>query len=311
MATGFPISFFRNDPTVDFPLGSLMYRKRASLKSQQKSMLRQLGSLLFEIGMQLGKEVGAVSLRLPEPEGDPVVDAQRTRESFGFSPNEPIPNVMRAIEKAGVFVVAVHFDMDEHDAFSLWAKADTAKPVLVVSSGKSGDRLRFSLAHELGHIMLHRGVVSANKVHEREANAYASELLLPSMAMKIEMVPPLNLTKLAELKARWGVSIQALLMRALHLQIVTMRQYKYLFQQLSTRGWRTREPVEIPVERPRLMRQMIEKVFGNPVPLKVVAESLNVPENLVEQVLRAHAGTSPVRSAARSQRLIPFGSNRN
>src|ERR1044071_1168327 len=204
MATGFPIAFFREDPTVDFPAGSLMYRKRASLKSHQKSMLRQFGSLLFELGIHLGKKVGTISLTLPESVGDPVKDAERTRATLGFSPGEPIANLIRAIERVGVFVIAVHLKVDEHDAFSLWAKGEKSIPVLVVSAGKSGDRLRFSVAHELGHIMLHRGIIAGTKIHEREADAFASELLLPSRSMKLEMVPPINLTKLAELKARRG-----------------------------------------------------------------------------------------------------------
>lgn len=311
MATGFPLTFFRDDPKVDFPAGSLMYRKRASLKSHQKSMLRQFGSLLFELGMQLSAKVGTISLTLPESVGDPVSDAVRTRVSLGFSPEEPIVNLIRAIERVGVFVIAVHLKVDEHDAFSLWAREEKSIPVLVVSAGKSGDRLRFSVAHELGHIMLHRGIIAGTKIHEREADAYASELLLPSRSMRLEMIPPINLTKLAELKARWGVSIQALLMRALHLEIITMRQYKYLYQQISARGWRTKEPVEIPVERPRLIRQMIEKAYGVPVKTNVVAEDLGIPENLVQQILAAHAGTAPVVSNIDTKKLIAFKPSKN
>ena len=211
----------------------------------------------------------------------------------------------------GVFVVAIHLKVDEHDAFSLWAKGEASTPVLVVSGGKSGDRLRFSVAHELGHIMLHRGVTAGIKVHEREADAFASELLLPGRSMKLEMVPPINLTKLAELKARWGVSIQALLMRALHLAIVSLRQYKYLYQQLSAKGWRTKEPVEIPVEKPRLFRQMIERAYGVPVETSVVAEDLSIPEKLIQQIFKAHAGTTPILSDGDNKRLIAFRTNRN
>lgn len=311
MATGFPIAFFEHDPEVEFPSGSLMYRKRASLRSPQKSMLRQIGSLLFEIGIRLGNEVGKISLKLPPSSGDPVIDAQRIRENLGFSAADPITNLIRAVELTGVFVIAIHLEIDEHDAFSLWAKADQPLPVLVVSSGKSGDRLRFSVAHELGHVMLHRGLLAAGKVEEREANAFASELLLPSMAMKLEMVPPLNLIKLAELKARWGVSIQALLMRALHLQVITMRQYKYLFQQITAKGWRTKEPVEIPIERPRLLRQMIERAYGKNTSLRVVADDLKIPEKLLAQVLNAHAGSLPIPAPTSGKRLIPFNVSRN
>jgi Zn-dependent peptidase ImmA (M78 family)/DNA-binding XRE family transcriptional regulator len=305
MATGFPLAFFRDEPVIDFPPGSLMYRKRAALKSQHKSMLRQLARLLFEIGAELGKEIGTISPKLPESTGDAVLDAQRTREAFGFSKDAPITNLVRAVERLGVFVIALSQDIDDHDAFSLWAQTDCPRPILAMSTGKAGDRLRFSVAHELGHLLLHRNIMSATKIHEREADTFASELLLPSFAMKLEMVPPLNLSKLAELKARWGASIQAILVRALQLGVVTLRQYKYLFQQISAKGWRTKEPVEIPVEKPRLLRQMIEGIYGSPVPTLRVAEELRIPERVVQQIVLNYAGKT---SASKSvdNKLIAF-----
>lgn len=306
LATGFPVPFFREDPIVDFPQGSLLYRKRASLRTGHKSMLRQTSSVLFEIGLRLSREAGEIPMRLPATTGDPERDARNVREVFGYEENQPLINLVRAIEQLGVFVIALTKDIDDHDAFSLWAKSDQVKPVLVLSIAKPGDRLRFSLAHELGHLMLHKGITAGVKVHERQADAFASELLLPTTAMLDEMVPPLNLTRLAELKARWGVSIQALLVRALRLQIITLRQYKYLFQQLTVRGWRKREPVNVPVERPRLLLQLIESVFGIPVMTGRVAELLNIPEVLLEQVLSAYQGKTPISSRHAERRVISF-----
>jgi Zn-dependent peptidase ImmA (M78 family) len=124
--------------------------------------------------------------------------------------------------------------------------------------------------------------------------------------MTAEMIPPLNLTKLAELKARWGVSIQALLMRALHLEIISTRQYKYLMQQLAVKGWRTKEPVEIPTEKPRLLRQLIERAYGAPVSTPSVAKALKIPERLLQQVLESHAGHGPIRTSSTQRRLLHF-----
>jgi Zn-dependent peptidase ImmA (M78 family) len=306
MATGFPLTFFRDDPVIDFPPGSLLYRKRATLKSSHKATLRQISRLLLEIGLTLGRQIGTVSPKLPDTTGDPRRDARLVRRALGFSSDEPITNLIRSIEKTGVFVIALWLEVDEHDAFSVWAKAEQPKPVLVVSSGKSGDRLRFSLSHELGHLVLHRGIVSGTKMHERQADTFASELLMPAHAMKTEMIPPLNLTKLADLKARWGVSMQALLMRALHLEIITTRQYKYLMQQLAAKGWRTKEPVEIPAEKPRLLRQLIERAYGIPVPISRVAEELKLPEKFVQQLLETHAGQGPLLTSRAGRKLLRF-----
>ncbi len=83
--------------------------------------------------------------------------------------------------------------------------------------------------------------------------------------------------------------MQALLMRALHLEVINLRHYKFLVQQLSAKGWRTKEPVEIPTEKPRLLRQLIEKAYGIPVPTARVAEELKLPERLLQQLLESHA----------------------
>ena len=77
-----------------------------------------------------------------------------------------------------------------------------------------------------------------------------AELLMPEAAMRHEIIPPVTLTGIARLKLKWKVSIQALIRRAYELSIITANQYKYLFTQLSARGWRTREPVELLAEKP-------------------------------------------------------------
>ncbi len=85
--------------------------------------------------------------------------------------------------------------------------------------------------------------------------------------MRREIIPPVTLSTLAPLKLRWGVSLQALIRRSRELKIITDRQYTYLNQQLSARGWKKQEPdnLAVPVERPRAFRKMVEVLYGDPV----------------------------------------------
>jgi Zn-dependent peptidase ImmA (M78 family) len=144
--------------------------------------------------------------------------------------------------------------LPRRDAFSTWAGGDGAMPVIVVTATPAGDRRRFSVAHELGHLVLHQ--VSEGSLHtvEQQADAFAAAFLLPEAAMRKVLVPPITLTTLADLKARWGMSLQALIRRALVLECLTPSQYRSLYAQLGARGWRTHEPVAVPVERPRALR---------------------------------------------------------
>ena len=166
------------------------------------------------------------------------------------------------------------------------------KPIIAVSSMSPGDRLRFSVAHELGHLVLHRFPNQKPSVLEKEAHMFAGEFLLPSEAMMFEYPPTVTLTGLMELKLRWGVSIQALVVRAKELNIITRHDEQHLFQQIGQRGWRTHEPAEldIPAERPRLLRQMAEMVYGGSLDFDRIGSEMKLSPRFVESVIEAHEG---------------------
>ena len=165
--------------------------------------------------------------------------------------------MINATERAGIVVLAIPISHDDIDAFSAWVEST---PVIAICSGKSaGDRRRFSAGHELDHLIMHFGKTIRSGEH-READEFAAELLMPEKAMRREIVPPITLASLAALKPRWDVSIQALVYRAHEVGIISDRQYRYLFEQVSIRGWRKREPenLDIPVEKPRALRKIVE-----------------------------------------------------
>ena len=84
---------------------------------------------------------------------------------------------------------------------------------------------------------------------EEQANEFASALLLPREEMRQAFSGrTVNLALLASLKPEWRVAMQALLMRAHALGYVTANQNRYLWQQISSRGWRLREPPELDFE---------------------------------------------------------------
>lgn len=298
LATGFPVSFFRRPPGPEFPFGSLMNRARGSLHREDRDRLRQLGRLTFELASILADGFVNIDVHVPSADAsDPVKAAQITRNSFGLSPDTPLINIISRLERNGVFVFAIPDEIDEHDAYSLWADAEPRKPVIVVSGGKPGDRLRWNVAHELGHLVMHRALGASVVEREGEADRFASELLAPRAALLQELQPPLTLTRFAELKARWGVSIQALITSARNLELISDRQREYLYYQLSARGWRKAEPVAIPLERPRLLRKMAEVVFGVPIDYAKVAQTVGAPAKLVQEILEQHSTKEAIRGA--------------
>ena len=156
--------------------------------------------------------------------------------------------------------------------------------VIVVAGAVPGDRLRWSVAHELGHLVVHQSPDGTLTQFEQQANQFAAEFLLPEVAMRHELVPPITLSVIVALKPRWQVSMQALIRRAHDLRILSDRQYHYLFEQLGARGWRTQEPanLDIPVEKPRAIRQLAETLYKYPLPDQIVAETLFAEDDVVE-----------------------------
>lgn len=297
LVTSFPASFFRRIGGPEFPFGSLMNRARKSLRSQDRDRLRQIGRLTFELASVLAERFNSLPVHVPEASAsDPIKAAQITRNAFGLSPDTPLTSIINRLERNGVFVFAVPDEIDEHDAYSLWADTEPRKPVIIVSAGKPGDRLRFNVAHELGHLVMHKRADGTLSEREDQADLFASELLIPESALRAELQPPVTLTSLAELKAKWGISIQALITAAYRIDFITERQRRYLHMQLNSLGWRKDEPVAVPLERPRLLRKMAESVFGVPIDYAKVAQLVGAPARLVEEILEQHSTREQLRT---------------
>lgn len=301
IATQFPPSFFRRDPGPEFPLGSLLFRRRQSLASDDRDRFRQVARLAFEVFQSLADKFKPMDMRVPRvTDRYPAEAAGLTRTALGLSPDTPVTHLINKLERNGVFILALPIELKKADAFSVWADTEPRKPIIALTSGWPGDRQRFSIAHELGHLVMHQTLTSKASALDDQANAFAAEFLLPEEAMRRELEPPLTLTRLAELKSKWGVSIQVLTRRGESLGVITEGQRKYLDKQLAWKGWIRNEPVAIEPEKPRLLRRMAESLYGIPTEAAKVAQHVSAPTRLMEDILAAHASKSEVMSASRS-----------
>lgn len=301
MCLGFPPAFFRQEPPIDFPLGSLiLYRAKASMTAREEARAHRYAQIAFEMASKLAGQLKMPPMRLPEVTDGPEVAAEVARSALGLSPDTPTLNLIRSIERAGVVVLALPISLadEEIDAFSLWGGAAQSKPIIALVNMQVGDRLRTSVAHELGHLVMHRSIRGTMTDIEQEAKRFAGAFLLPETVMRDEIATPVTLTSLAALKPRWGVSIQALIMRASELGIVTERQKKYLFTRLTILGWRKREPqhLDIPVEEPRGLCQMVDMLYGTPPSFNRMARDLRLPTALIKELLERRAMTPTVVS---------------
>jgi len=146
----------------------------------------------------------------------------------------PLESVIELVEDKGGIVILSSSAEGEFDGLCGWA--NELYPVIVSSGAVSADRRRFSGAHELGHLLLETSGFS-DKEQEMMANRFAAAFIVPSEAAILELGRQrrnLSLDELALLKAKYGLSIQAWIYRALDLGIIARSQFTALFRRLRT-----------------------------------------------------------------------------
>lgn len=128
----------------------------------------------------------------------------------------------------------------------------------------AGDRERFTKAHELGHLILHRyRIPEQYKNAEREAHLFAGAFLMPRRDALHVFSSTTMLSDFPKIKSQWGMSIASLITRGADVGAYSAERKRSLFIQLSARGWRKHEPVEVGTEHPLLLKQIIEKAYGD------------------------------------------------
>ncbi|MDW7614887.1 XRE family transcriptional regulator [Peribacillus simplex] len=194
--------------------------------------------------------------------------AEKTRELFGLS-NGPISNITLLCEKLGIGVFFADLDSAKIDAHTVFV--DSTPYIILNKARKSSVRLRFNVAHELGHILLHsqydESVMLSTSKHKRiedEANYFAGCFLMPEEGLSLDMAAS-NLNYLISLKQHWKVSIQAIIYRAEQIGLFTSSHVLHLRQQISRNKWRMFEPLddEIEIEKPKLMKLGLDYILNN------------------------------------------------
>lgn len=255
--------FFQTDPVFGAPVSvHPMWRRKADVTARDMDrIVAEMNQRVMHLRRFLEAADVAKAHDLPRLDvddfGTPEHIAGVLRAHWQI-PRGPIRDLTVLVERAGVIV--------EHSAMGGAAVSGVTfappglPPIIVLNSDQPSDRMRFTLAHELGHLIMHR---FPSPRMEDEANAFAAAFLAPdSDIAPLMSVRKVDLALLASLKPEWKISMQALLMRAKSLNVITKNQEVYLWKQMSARGWRLQEPPELnfPQEQPTVVGNLV-KVF--------------------------------------------------
>lgn len=259
-ALDYPIEFFAQPGEfVGLGLSVFFYRKKAAtsvadirrLEAEVNARRIHLKRLLDEINIATPKSIEFMDIN--DHAGDAGKIAAMVRASWQL-PLGPVRNLVQTIEKAGGVVFKFAFGTPDIDAVSQWPVS--MPPLFFINSTAPADRVRFSLAHELGHVVMHQ---AASETMEDEANQFAAEFLMPARDIAPEL-DGLNLARAASLKPYWRVSMAALIRRARDVGRISTIDYQRLMRRLSATGQRKRECVDIVGEEPTLLEQIIEEL---------------------------------------------------
>ncbi len=262
----FPASFFTT-PCDKKNIRGGLYRKRQSLKKKDEGYIEANINIFKDVFLYFLKHVEILNTDVPHYSttlDSPSEIAKKTRNYWGIS--GIVGNLINILENNGILVSYIDIDDDKFDGFSCYLDGHY---FIFVNSRLSGDRLRFTIAHELGHIIMQNEDIPYPRCDE-EANEFAAEFMLPSKEVYSDLIN-INCEKAYYLKSKWKVSMAALIKRAADISAITPSRYKSLMVQMSKLGYKKKEPNPIQKEKPLLLKEIIE-VYMKKRNIKDVAE---------------------------------------
>ncbi|MGL5828837.1 MAG: ImmA/IrrE family metallo-endopeptidase, partial [Angustibacter sp.] len=187
----------------------------------------------------------------------PQQAAQLVRTQWGL-PIGPVINLVDWLEMAGCLIFTEDFGTHRVEGLSQWVDS---QPIMLINSAAPIDKVRWTVAHELGHLVLHSN--ESSQAMEQEADDFAAEFLMPAHII-CPQLRKLNLGRLRELKRTWRVPMAAIIDRAHVLGTLTAVERTALHKRRSAQGWLTREPGsdELGREEPKLPQAIAETLIS-------------------------------------------------
>jgi Zn-dependent peptidase ImmA (M78 family) len=272
-------------------LDGVEFRKKQIASKREEAFVQGQTLHLLERYLTIEQVLGMPSVEWDRPREGPysvkeVADAENAaraiRVHWGLG-IDPIPNLSELLEERGIKVLSAELtDIDGLTA-TVRRKSGAPIPVIVVNKNAWSERKRFTLAHELGHMLVE---CAPGVKAEDVANRFASAFLMPVEALWREIGKHrtvISIGELLALKQLFGASIQAVTYRCHELGIISDASYRRLFRVFNANGWRKppyKEPGEIDPskEEPKRMERLCFRAFAEGIVSESkAAEILRIP----------------------------------
>lgn len=259
----YPTSYFDKPSVAVCQNSTMLYRKRASVKVKDMMMF---GNKVDDVAIAIDALLDSIDIPeldipaiSPTDTLSPFDIAYRIRRLLGLD-LEPVARIVHLLEKHGVVVYFFHLDSDASEKIDgLTIRTPKGYPVIFVNGNFPNDRIRFTLAHELGHLVMHlrNGEEGADpELQELQANNFAAEFLMPRDRCGADFYD-LKVRDLPFLKRKWLVSKHAIIHRAAELGCITDKTASYLYITLGRNGESKKETVWVDCDRPVMVQKMV------------------------------------------------------
>lgn len=233
------------------------YRK---LKSVGPRRIGQFDAFVTVLGVAVDQLLDSLDFEaqrtIPSLPGMAAVGAAAHVRALWRLGNDPIPHLISVLEAAGIFVLGHDFGVRQVSGMS--TVTPKGRVLMLYNRTASWDRIRFTLAHELAHIVLHADGILDEHV-EIESDEFAAHLLMPADTFK-EVVrrTGTDLGSFVSTKHYWRASIGAQVVHARRLDLLSEAKYRTLNRQINGRGWRLAEPHPIAPEEATLWQELLD-----------------------------------------------------
>jgi Zn-dependent peptidase ImmA (M78 family) len=293
----FPEAFFVMPPGAVLTPRDLLFRAPKSITKREANYLTEFARIAGDVLEWLDSYHRLPPVTLPAlPSGMPVAQAAvQAREAMNLEHDKPIANLTFRLERAGVPVVARVPELaglpEKHVGYSTRVGSHRERPVTVLQMLDSWERTRWTVGHEIGHLLLHGANMPADA--EDQANRFASELLAPARIIRDELPKLVTLANLTEMKLRWGISVGALVFHLSWNGLISDERAETLRKQLYKRvnpetgkTWGREEPgadARTP-ERPSLITTWMQRCLGGTSPNLIATLSKFCPPDIVAMI---------------------------
>lgn len=253
---GLPMAFFVTTK-AHTPVGHYYYRKRLNIPDKVIDALEAKVQIIKNIIDSIMSSIEIPDFNLTtfvDDDETPAEKARKLRYELKVF-RGPIHHLATLLENNGIIIFKTDFGTDKIDGLTTFTPSN--RKIIFLNNKMPNDRIRFSLAHELGHLVMHldKPPLSSEDA-EREADEFASEFLMPELEIK-EDFKYINFNTLGQLKRKWGVSMRALVRRAFDIGKISKDTYRNMQINFSKKGYNKCEPILLPIDEPTLLKDTI------------------------------------------------------